>query len=53
LQVGERFPLEELGLSAGDGSVIVCFYPKAGTEGCTLEADEFNRSYPRLQEAEY
>jgi peroxiredoxin Q/BCP len=51
LQVGERFPLEELGLSAGDGPVVVYFYPRAGTEGCTFEALEFNRSYPRLQEA--
>ena len=51
MQVGERFPLEELGLKAGDGPVVVYFYPRAGTEGCTLEAHEFNRSYPRLQEA--
>ena len=51
VQVGERFPLEDLGLSAEDGPVVVYFYPRAGTDGCTLEADEFNRSYPRLQEA--
>jgi peroxiredoxin Q/BCP len=51
VQVGDRFPLEQLGLSAGDGPAVVYFYPRAGTEGCTLEAHEFNRSYPRLQEA--
>jgi peroxiredoxin len=44
VQVGERFPLEELGLSAGDGPVVVYFYSQAGTAGCTLEAQEFNRS---------
>ena len=51
MQVGDRFPLEQIGLSAGDGPAVVYFYPRAGTEGCTLEAHEFNRSYPRLQEA--
>ena len=51
MQVGERFPLEELGLQAGDGPVVVYFYPRAGTKGCTLEAHEFNRSFPRLREA--
>jgi peroxiredoxin Q/BCP len=51
VQVGDRFPLEQLGLSDGDGPAVVYFYPRAGTEGCTLEAYEFNRSYPRLQEA--
>ena len=51
MQVGERFPLEELGLQTGDGPVVVYFYPRAGTPGCTLEAHEFNRSYPKLQAA--
>lgn len=51
MQVGDQFPLEELGLSAGGGPVVVYFYPKAGTEGCTLEAHEFNRRLPRLRQA--
>jgi peroxiredoxin Q/BCP len=51
MRVGDRFPIEELGLAAGDGPMIVYFYPRAGTEGCTLEAHEFNRSLPRLIEA--
>jgi thioredoxin-dependent peroxiredoxin len=45
------FPIEKLGLAIGDGPVVVYFYPRAGTEGCTLEALEFNRSLPRLLEA--
>ncbi|MGH3084728.1 MAG: peroxiredoxin, partial [Gaiellaceae bacterium] len=48
--MGDRFPIEELGLAAGDGPVVVYFYPRAGTEGCTLEAHEFNRSLRRLVE---
>jgi thioredoxin-dependent peroxiredoxin len=51
MRVGDRFPVETLGLAAGDGPVVVYFYPRAGTEGCTLEALEFNRSLPRLLEA--
>jgi peroxiredoxin Q/BCP len=51
MRVGDRFPIEELGLATGDGPVVVYFYPRAGTEGCTLEAHEFNRSLPRLIEA--
>ena len=51
MQVGDRFPIEKLGLPAGDGPVLVYFYPRAGTDGCTLEAYEFNRRLPRLQEA--
>ncbi len=51
MRVGDRFPIEELGLATGDGPVVVYFYPRAGTEGCTLEAHEFNRSWPRLMEA--
>lgn len=50
MRVGDRFPIEELGLATGDGPVVVYFYPRAGTEGCTLEAREFNRSFPRLVE---
>jgi peroxiredoxin Q/BCP len=51
MQVGDRFPIEEVGLSKGDGPAVVYFYAQAGTDGCTLEAHEFNRSYPRLREA--
>jgi thioredoxin-dependent peroxiredoxin len=51
MQVGDQFPIEEVGLSKGDGPAVVYFYAKAGTDGCTLEAHEFNRSYPQLREA--
>ena len=51
MEVGDRFPIEEVGLSKGDGPAVVYFYAKAGTDGCTLEAHEFNRSYPQLREA--
>jgi peroxiredoxin Q/BCP len=51
MRVGDRFPIEELGLATGDGPTVVYFYPRAGTEGCTLEAHEFNRSLPQLIEA--
>jgi thioredoxin-dependent peroxiredoxin len=51
MQVGDQFPIEEVGLSEGDGPAVVYFYAKAGTDGCTLEAHEFNRSYPQLREA--
>ncbi len=51
MQVGDRFPIEQLGLATGDGPVVVYFYPRAGTEGCTLEANDFNRSLPRLHAA--
>ena len=50
MQVGDQFPIEEVGLSKGDPAVVY-FYAKAGTDGCTLEAHEFNRSYPQLREA--
>jgi peroxiredoxin Q/BCP len=51
VQIGERFPVDELGLPEADGPLVVWFYPKAGTEGCTLEAREFNRRYDRLRVA--
>ena len=51
MQVGDRFPVDELGLSDRNGPLIVYFYPKAGTPGCTVEAQEFNRNYDRLTEA--
>jgi thioredoxin-dependent peroxiredoxin len=49
VQVGDRFPVEELGLPERDGPLVVWFYPKAGTEGCTLEAREFNRQLDRFE----
>ena len=52
MQVGDRFPVEELGLPERQGPLVVWFYPKAGTEGCTLEAREFNRNLNRLHEAD-
>ena len=45
MKVGDRFPVDELGLPETNGPLVVWFYPKAGTEGCTLEAREFNRRY--------
>jgi peroxiredoxin Q/BCP len=51
MDVGERFPVEELGLDELDGPLVVYFYPRAGTEGCTQEAKEFNRNYDRLEQA--
>lgn len=51
MQVGDRFPLDELGLPERNGPLVVYFYPQAGTAGCTLEAHEFNRHYGRLQKA--
>jgi thioredoxin-dependent peroxiredoxin len=51
VQVGDRFPVEALGLSERNGPLVVYFYPQAGTAGCTLEAHEFNRRLGRLQEA--
>jgi peroxiredoxin Q/BCP len=51
VQVGDRFPVDELGIPSGDGPVIVYFYPRAGTPGCTVEAQEFNRRYDELGRA--
>jgi peroxiredoxin Q/BCP len=51
MKVGDRFPVEELGLAKVDGPLVVYFYPRAGTEGCTVEATEFNRNYDRLDQA--
>jgi thioredoxin-dependent peroxiredoxin len=51
VDVGERFPVEDLGLPEGDGRTVVWFYPKAGTKGCSLEAAEFNRHLDRFEEA--
>jgi mannose-6-phosphate isomerase-like protein (cupin superfamily) len=41
VQVGDRFPLKELGLPERQGPLVVYFYPKAGTPGCMLEAHDF------------
>jgi thioredoxin-dependent peroxiredoxin len=51
MKAGDRFPVEELGLAKVDGPLVVFFYPRAGTEGCTLEATEFNRNYDCLDQA--
>jgi peroxiredoxin Q/BCP len=51
MEVGDRFPVEEFSIAALDGPLVVYFYPRAGTEGCTQEANEFNRSYDRLEQA--
>ena len=65
LEVGARAP--EFSLAAADGStvtlnallpqaqngVIVYFYPKAGTPGCTKEACDFRDSLASLQSSGY
>jgi peroxiredoxin Q/BCP len=51
MQVGERFPVQELGLPSPNGPLVVYFYPQAGTAGCALGAKEFNRNYDRLRQA--
>jgi thioredoxin-dependent peroxiredoxin len=51
VDVGERFPVEELGLPEGNGRMVVWFYPKAATPGCSLEAAEFNRHLDRFEGA--
>jgi peroxiredoxin Q/BCP len=51
MQVGDRFPVDELGLAERKGPLVVYFYAQAGTAGCTLEAREFNRHYNHLDEA--
>jgi peroxiredoxin Q/BCP len=51
VDVGERFPVEELGLPERAGPMVVWFYPKAATPGCSLEAAEFNRHLDRFEEA--
>ena len=33
MQVGDRFPVEELGLSESNGRLVVYIYPQAGTAG--------------------
>ena len=51
MNVGDRFPVEDLGLPERDGRMVVWFYPKAATPGCSLEAAEFNRHLDRFEGA--
>ncbi|HTX01032.1 MAG TPA: cysteine desulfurase-like protein [Acidimicrobiales bacterium] len=57
LRSGERFPLEGLeGIPLGAdgrlaGPTLVYFYPKDGTETCTRQALELQRSLPELSAA--
>jgi peroxiredoxin Q/BCP len=51
VKVGDKFPVSELVASDGrrldlgslPGPAVVYFYPADGTDGCTLQAVEFNR----------
>ena len=53
LQVGDRFPTEALVRSGAAllGPTVVYFYPKDGTETCTLEAAAFQREAARYRAA--
>jgi peroxiredoxin Q/BCP len=52
VKVGDKFPVSELVASDGrrldlgslPGPAVVYFYPADGTDGCTLQAVEFNRA---------
>jgi peroxiredoxin Q/BCP len=52
VKVGDKFPVSELVASDGRrldldalaGPAVVYFYPQDGTDGCTLQAVEFNRA---------
>ena len=44
-QAGEQVHLREL---IGAGAVVLYFYPKDNTPGCTLEARAFQQSYERF-----
>ena len=52
VKVGDKFPVGELVASDGRrldldalaGPAVVYFYPQDGTDGCTLQAVEFNRA---------
>jgi peroxiredoxin Q/BCP len=52
VKVGDKFPVGELVASDGrrldlgslPGPAVVYFYPADGTDGCTLQAVEFNRA---------
>jgi thioredoxin-dependent peroxiredoxin len=53
VKVGDKFPVSELVASDGqrldlgalDGPAVVYFYPADNTDGCTLQAVEFNRAF--------
>jgi peroxiredoxin Q/BCP len=53
VKVGDKFPVSELVASDGqrldlgalDGPAVVYFYPADSTDGCTLQAVEFNRAF--------
>src|SRR5256885_13564574 len=47
-QTGKPVQLREL---LGRGTVVLYFYPKAETPGCTLEAHAFRDSYDRVAAA--
>lgn len=50
LKVGDKAP-SFLELSANKGStVVIYFYPKDFTPGCTTQACEFRDLYPKIQE---
>jgi peroxiredoxin Q/BCP len=61
IEVGERFPTftlrdqrgQEFSLDAalGSGPVVIFFYPKDDTAGCTKEACGFRDAWPELQAA--
>jgi peroxiredoxin Q/BCP len=53
VKVGDKFPVSELVASDGQrldleslsGPAVVYFYPADNTDGCTLQALEFNRAF--------
>jgi peroxiredoxin Q/BCP len=53
VKVGDKFPVRELVASDGrrldlgalPGPAVVYFYPADSTDGCTLQAVEFNRAF--------
>ena len=53
VKVGDKFPVSELVASDGQrldlgalaGPAVVYFYPADNTDGCTLQAIEFNRAF--------
>lgn len=51
-QAGEEISLKEL-LAKSEKGVIVYFYPKASTPGCTTEACDFRDSLNSLKSAGY
>ena len=60
VKVGDKFPVSELVASDGHrldldalaGPAVVYFYPADGTDGCTLQAVEFNRAVDDYEAAE-